>query len=247
MAASLSAPIRRGSVLVCATGAVLCAVVAGLQPPFSAAAPERLDLLYFENPGSFASQGSAHWIADSAWNGEPSAPLPPTLQQAAGFRALPLALPGLERPSSFEAPAGAPRLPLPSGEIQATSTQAPDSGEAQITIRLVGSVNTDEMALYIPAGTALRSLDIRGQHLVAPTGWSAGTTLLCVTRDCRDETVTLQLAANRRETSTLQFVEHDYGLHSFGDSLRAARGPWAMPSQNGDEVLLAGQLTLSAH
>jgi hypothetical protein len=244
MATAVPAPLRRGSALVAGAGALLCAVVAGLQPTYSAAAPERLDLLYFENQGSFASQGNAHWIADSAWNGQPSTSLPRALQQAAGFQSQPLALPGLTRTAGFVALAGAPQLPLPRGELQNENPRASANGESQVTIRLLGSANTDEMALYIPPGLALHALDIRGQHLVAPAGWSAGTALLCVTRDCRDETVTLHLAANRRDSSSLQFVEHDEGLPSFGNFLRAARGPWAMPSQNGDEVLLAGQLEL---
>lgn len=243
MAASLSNATRRGSALLCAVGALLCAVVAGLQPTYSATAPERLDLLYYENQSSFAGQGRAHWIADSSWNAEPAAPLPPSLRHAAEFHAQPLALPGLARAASFVAPAGAPRLPLPRAQIQTESPDAPSSGESQITLRLLGSANTDEMALYIPAGAALRGVDIRGQHLVAPAGWSADTALLCVSRDCRDESVTLHLAASRG-VSSLQFVEHDHGLPSFGDWLRAARGPRAMPSQDGDEVLLAGQLTL---
>jgi len=245
MAATVSAPIRRGSALVCAAGALLCAVVAGLQPTYSAVAPERLDLLYFENQDSFASPDGAHWIADSSWNAAPAAPLPRALQRAAEFHTQPLALPGLARSASFVAPAGSPRLPLPRGQMQTGSLGAAASGQSQITLRLLGSARTDEMALYIPAGAALRSLDIRGQHLIAPPGWSGETALLCVSRDCRDETVTLQLAA-QRDASSLQFVEHDYGLPSFGDALRAARGPEAVPSQDGDEVLLAGQLKIDA-
>ena len=238
MATLLSGSIRRGSALVCATGALLCAVIAALQAPYSLSAPERLDLLYVED------QRSAHWIADSAWAGEPAAALPAGLQQVAQFHAQPLALPGLVRSTSFVAPAGTPRLALPHGEVETDTTATAGSGQSEITIRLQGSASTDEMVLYIPAGTALRSLDIRGQHLLAPPGWSAGTTLLCASRDCRDETVTLHLAANRDEASSLQFVEHDYGLPAFGDFLRAARGPRAMPSQDGDEVLLAGELAL---
>jgi hypothetical protein len=239
LASLLPGPTRRGPALLCATGALLCALLAALQPPYSTSAPERLDLLYFEN------QSGAHWIADSAWNAEPAGPLPRSLQHAAQFHAQPLALPGLTRALSFVAPAGAaPRLPLPRGQVQGVTTPTPGSGPSQITIRLQGSDNTDEMALYIPAGAALRGLDIRGQHLMAPVGWSADTTLLCVTRDCRDETVTLYLAASRSDANSLQFVEHDYGLPSFAGFLRTARGPWAMPSQDGDEVLLAGQLAL---
>ncbi|HEY7928979.1 MAG TPA: M20/M25/M40 family metallo-hydrolase [Steroidobacteraceae bacterium] len=240
MATQLDGPIWRASALVCATAAVLCAVIAALQPSYSASAPERLDLLYLED------EHSAHWIADSAWDGEPPAALPPSLQHAAQFHAQPLALPGLERAAGFVAPAGAPRLSLPQGSIQNDSPPSAGSGQSDLTIRLQGSAKTDEMVLYIPAGTALRGLDIRGQHLLAPAGWSADTTLACVTPDCRDETVTLHLAASGSEAGSLQFVEHDYGLPSFGDFLRAARGPWAMPSQNGDEVLLAGELALPA-
>ncbi|HLK70976.1 MAG TPA: M20/M25/M40 family metallo-hydrolase [Steroidobacteraceae bacterium] len=230
-APSQSPRALRASAGICAAGALLFAVVAGLQPPYSAAAPERLNLLYFED-----DQG-ARWIADTAWQTNGAAPLPPSLARAAPFHRQALTLPGLSRAEGYVAPAGPPRLPLPRAQI---GLQASSSGPRQVTVHLLGSDQTDEMALYLPAGAAVQSLEIRGQRLAAPADWSGTTALLCMSRDCRDETVTLRLAGARGVT--VQFVEHRYGLPAFGDALRAARAGRAMPSQAGDEVLLAGKV-----
>jgi hypothetical protein len=102
---------------------------------------------------------------------------------------------------------------------------------------LHGSADTDAMILYIPKNAELQSIDLRGQHLVTPTMHSVGATrLLCVSRDCRDETVTLTLAG---DPSGLAFMEDRYGLPTFGDTLKAVRPDTAMPSQSGDQVMLA--------
>ena len=233
LASWVTAPVRRVSATVCAAALLGLGIVAGLQPPYSAAAPERLNLIYFEN-----ARG-AHWIADTAWNGQYASRLPPALRQAGGFEQQALALPGLLPGAAFVASAGAPRLPLPRAQMTLTPQKG---GVQEALIHLAGSPATDEMELFIPPQAALRAIDIGDQHLLAPAGWSGSTQLLCVSRDCRDETVRLQLASTAGEQLSLPFVEYDHGLPAFGNGLLHARGPWAVPSQDGDEVMLAGQL-----
>jgi hypothetical protein len=97
------------------------------------------------------------------------------------------------------------------------------------------------MILYIPKAAKLRGIDLRGQHLVMPPHWSGATRLLCVSRDCRDETVMLTLAGG---ASGLAFAEDRYGLPAFGDKLKAARPNTAMPSQSGDQVMLTNTVKL---
>jgi hypothetical protein len=112
-----------------------------------------------------------------------------------------------------------------------------------VALRLVGSADTSGMILYIPKEAQLQSIDLRGQHLVTPTMHAVGATrILCVSRDCRDETVKLTLAG---DASGLVFAEDRYGLPPFGDALKAARPNTAMASQSGDQVMLVN--TVQVH
>lgn len=238
LATGIPARTRTLSLCCCAVGALLCAVTAGLLPTYSAAAPERLNLLYVE------SGAQASWVADTTWEAPARtlAPLPLGLRRAAHFRPEPIALPGLVLESGYVAPAGPAVLPLPTAELQLRSSA---EGVRTASLALRGSTETAEMALYIPSGAGLLSLDIGGQHLAAPAGWTGSTALLCLGADCRDERVVLRLAAQVPEQpAELRFVEHRWGLPARGAALQLSRGPAAMASQNGDETLLLGSLPL---
>jgi hypothetical protein len=97
------------------------------------------------------------------------------------------------------------------------------------------------MILQIPAAARWRRIDVGAEHLIAPRGWSADTRLECLGSDCRDRTVTLVLAG---DASGLRVVEERAGLPPFGAFLQAARPETAMPSQNGDQVMLVNSVAL---
>jgi hypothetical protein len=221
------------SVLASGALALIWALLAGVLPTYSRAAPQRLDLVYLQDPAA------AMWLAEPSWEGHSTGPVPAALLQAGNFRRiqpLPMLLGGAA--VSASAP-GAPRLPLPTATLLRDES---GHGLRRLTVRLHGSPLTDEMLLYIPPTADLRDIDLRGQHLQVPDGWSGATRLVCYGRDCRDETVTLVLAG---DAPALQFAERRYALPPFGAALQAARPDTAVASQGGDETVLVNAIGLT--
>ena len=100
------------------------------------------------------------------------------------------------------------------------------------------------MVLLVPGSLRLRTIELGGQQLTAPPGWDQDTYLACLSRDCRDQRVSLSWTGSAPH---LEFAEQRYGLPSFGAFLEHARPRSAVPSQAGDEVMLISQLPLGAH
>jgi hypothetical protein len=231
----MSAQGRNASAVVSGAAAVAAALVAGLLPPYSAASPQRLDLLYLESPDS---GNAASWLAEPVWEGHGTGPLPTGLRQAGRFQRIQALAALLGGGTADSAAAGAARLPLPRAAVRA---DAVNHGVRDLTVQLHGSPDSDAMMLFIPASAALQTIELRGQHLTVPRGWHGATRLLCLSPDCRDATVTLELAG---PLPALQFAEQRYGLPPFGAALRVARPASAMTSQGGDQVILVNALRL---
>jgi hypothetical protein len=149
---------------------------------------------------------------------------------------------------AYIADAGSARLATPTAQLLPPSRSMGIAPVAPSDIRnavvaLHGSEQSDAMALFIPGSLRLRSLELGGQFLAAPPGWHEGTYLVCLSRDCRDERVSLSWTGS---ASSLEFAERRYGLPAFGAPLEQARPQSAMPSQAGDEVILTAELPLTA-
>jgi hypothetical protein len=209
------------------------AVAAGLQPPYKPASPQRVDLVYFQN-----AHGDARWVADTSWKGLGAEPIPAALTKAGNLKLTKDAFPGLFPHTAYAAPAGNPRYPLPTATIVSDSEKG---ASRVVTLNLKGSNDTDEMRLRIPQAAKLEAVDFRGQHVVPPAGWSGDTQFGCVSRDCRDETITLTLAG---DASGLTFAEGRYAFPPFGAFLKAASPATAMASQSGDQIILANAVKL---
>jgi hypothetical protein len=224
------------STAVCALVWLCCSVSQGFEDPYSKASPQRINLIYFEYDG-----GPARWIAETSWKAKSTEPIPAGLQKAGPFALDANAYAGLQPGDGYVATAGAPRYPLPSATIASNK----ESNRLRlVTLNLRGSADTDTMLLRIPKDAGLTSLDVRGQHLAPPEGWSGDTTLICSSRDCRD--LSLSLILRGQGPLKLAFAERRYGLPAFGASLAAARPDTAMPSQSGDGVILANTVTMPA-
>ncbi|MGD0867852.1 MAG: hypothetical protein ABSA49_20130, partial [Rhizomicrobium sp.] len=63
----------------------------------------------------------------------------------------------------------------------------------------------------------------------------------CVSRDCRDETITLTFSG---DPAGLEIAEGRYAFPSFGAFLQAARPATAMASQSGDQIVLANAVKM---
>jgi hypothetical protein len=137
--------------------ALVFSVAAGLQPAFSAAAPQRLNIRYIE------TGGKGWWVTDAV------AHLPDSLRAAAGFSARP------ERKVDYGyvAPAGAAHLPAP----RVTVTR--DGDHVTLDIHSEG----DRFLLDIPQAAAMTALAVNGAAVTPPTGQPV--TIVCTCRDAR--------------------------------------------------------------
>ena len=209
-----------------------CAVAMGMQPAYSAASPQRVNILYFQN-----GNAAPRWIAASAWKAKGTETLPASMMKAGNFRYDENAYGGLNLGSAYVAPAvDTPILPLPTASIVNDEKKG---ASRVVTLALHGSEETSAMMLRIPESAKLIAADLRGQHLT-PNGYKGDTALNCVSRDCRDLQITLTLG----NTGPLEFAfgEQDYGLPAFGDAIKAMRPDTAFPSQSGDGVILANEV-----
>ena len=154
--------------------ALVLAVVAGLQPAYSSAAPERLNLGYIER------DGKAWWLAD------PVPHLPAPLRAAADFSASPKRFLQM----AYIAPAGASRQPAP----QASVTR---SGDA---VSLDLKSNGDGVSLIVPAKVRLRAVTLGGITTAVPEG---PISITCGTPDCANKHITLELGSSEAFDVTL--------------------------------------------
>lgn len=212
-------------------GALIATFIAGLQPAFSDSKAQRLSIRYVQD----ATTGRAVWAVDA------DAPLPPSLRAAADFSKAPRRyLPG-PFPDVFTAPAGPPKFASPTAEVL---SDRPSSDGRNVTIALHGSAKASAMFVMVPGAAKLKGVDIRGQRLTPPSNFDSDALLVCASRDCADEQISLDLGA--LSPVTLQFGEQRYGLPAFAAKLVAARPANATPSQSGDIVILANAVKIPA-
>ena len=211
--------------------AIAGAVVAGFRPAYSAQSPQRIDLIYFEN-----EKGDTRWIAGTSWKGIGTEPIPPALTNAGHLKLTQDAYPGLDFGSAYTGPAGAPRYPLP---VASLSNGKTIGAHHVTTLAVQGSSDTDGLMLYIPKSAKLVAVDLRGQHIAAPLGWSSDTRVLCLSRDCRELSISLTYSGN---LEGVEIAEERYAFPPFGEFLKTARPADAMASQSGDQIVLANAL-----
>jgi hypothetical protein len=166
--AKVPARARNLSAAVCLVASIGLAIAAGLQPAYSADAPQRLNLRYVE------MDGKASWLAD------PVARLPESLRALANFSATPERI--LEM--GYVAPAGPAQYPPP----QAAVAREGD------TVTLDLKTQSDAVMLVVPAEAMLRSVTING---VSAAAGGRRTNIVCSTPDCAGVRVLLQLGLSR--------------------------------------------------
>ncbi|HKD22775.1 MAG TPA: M20/M25/M40 family metallo-hydrolase [Rhizomicrobium sp.] len=221
----MSSAVWGASTAFSALAAIVLAVVAGFMPAYSKESPQRVNIIYLQN-----GTAPARWIADTSWKGVGTEPIPQSLMKAGPFTRDPNAWQGLLPGGGYSAPAGAPRFPLPGVKI------ARDPKDPQrVTLKLDGSADASAMVIGIPKDAGLKSLDLRGEHLDMTADMGA-MRILCLSPDCRDLEAKMRLSNPDAEITV---AELRYGLPEFGAHLKAARPDVAMPSQSGDEVVLA--------
>jgi len=220
--------IRTSALL--AVAALVFAFIAGLQPAFSTSSPQRLNVDFIDDHVS----GKALWAVDTG------APLPAAFRAAMPFSAAPEKASPLMYQPAYVAAAGPTRFAEPDAAI----ATAPQGSGRKVTLTFDGSDRSNEIILVVPNGAGLNRVELEGRSFVPAPGASnpVGTIIGCVTRDCRNKSVTLQFDSKRPVDVLLG--EIDYGLPADGARLESVRPNTTVASQSGDTTIVFGKLTL---
>jgi hypothetical protein len=219
---------RRLFVLLCFVIAVVAAAAAGLIPSYSEVAPQRLNLNYVEDH----VRNRAIWAADAG------APLPDALRSAASFSATPEQAFPVAFQKAYVAPAGKFEFDPPAATVNATSKN-------RITLTLHGSERAQQMFLVIPKEAGLKAVGIGSWNIpIKRTDFNSGSTVVgCLTEDCRNIAVTLDIAPEK--PVDVLFGERRFGLPGDGKKLLDARPDTAVPSQLGDGTVLVSKVRVA--
>jgi hypothetical protein len=212
--------------------AVAGAVIQGLEPSYSAMAPQRLNVTYVED----AVKGRAYWALDAL------APPPAPMRAVANFSNVPWRL-APRTPLVYVAPAGQRQFMAPTASVHESMS---GDGTRRVALALHGSVATDQMFLVIPKAAGVTAIDIKDWHIAAAPEWARqdSVILACMSSDCAAATLALTLKS--MGAVTLGLYEQRFGLPAFARHLVAARPITAVQSQNGDGVTLIGTAVVPA-
>lgn len=201
------------------------AVVAGMQPSFSEMAPQRLNVTYFEDGKR------------SLWALDALAPVPPSMRAVAGFADKPERISPFAWSSSYLAPAPNLKLPLP-------VANAVKVGEGRIQLDLKGSAKANQMAVIFENPSVLKSIGIGDWHFDAVPQWRKLEHIVfaCMSRDCATAKLDLRLQEHAHLNALVG--ENRFGLPPESAALVSARPRTAVPSQNGDGILLINRLSV---
>jgi hypothetical protein len=215
---------------VFAGAAVIVAIAAGLQLPYSTIAPQRLNINFVDD----------HVTNKSLWTVDTPAPLPKALRAAMPFSDKPERATPVTFQPSYVAPAGATRFAAPTATVASTANGA----GRRVTLTLQGSDAANRMFVVVPKDAGLSVIAIEGKTFVpaADSLNPVGTIFGCLTNDCRSKSVTLSFASRR--PVEIWIGEQRYGLPPDGTTLRKARPQTAIPSQTGDTTIIFGKVKL---
>jgi hypothetical protein len=218
------------STVFAALVAVIAAGVQGLQPAFSAIAPQRLNITYLED----------HAAKRAVWAADATAPLPQGLREAAHFSQTPEKLSAFAFGESYVAPAGAVHMTPP--RIEAMVLPVRD-GLRRINLSLSGSANTARMFIVVPKTAQLKGATILHRIVAPSAAWSVQDTVIgCMTEDCRAADISLLVGS--REPIALTVAGQIGGLPPDGTKLLVARPKAAVPSQSGDVTVVTTRVTI---
>jgi hypothetical protein len=216
-----------GCIAVSLAAALVAAIIAGFQPAYSRTMAQRLSIRYVED-GTTKKQ---------KWSIDATAPVPPSLRKAADFSAEPHPVFPGPFPATYNAPvAGSPQFTAPASRL--ASDMAGPNGR-RLTVMLHGP-DADVMVLRIPKEAHVKHIDLRSEHLDVPAGFDDDIMLLCESRDCAEEEVTLDVAS--RAKFSLFLAQQRFGLPPFAAKIAAARPKNAIASQSGDVTILASAI-----
>src|SRR4029077_342390 len=131
--------------------------------------------------------------------------------------------------TAYVAAAGPTRFAAPDPVIVTT----PQGSGRKVTLTFDGSERSNEMIVVVPNGAGLSRVEIEGRSFVPASDASnpVGTFIGCLTRDCRNRSVTLQFDSKR--SVDVWIGEIDYSLPADGARLESVRPNTTIASQSG--------------
>jgi hypothetical protein len=225
--------LRLSGVLV--AGAVGLAAYAGMQSPFSATRPQRLNIAFIDDHIG----GKATWAADTR------STLPAGLRHAAAFSAQPVQFPLIMPSAAYAAPAGPLRFQPP----RVTAEDVPEGAGWNVSLSWPQESRAQESApqgsyqditLDVPAGAGLKSITVNGQSFAAAADGSA--VIRCGVAACAAKPVILTFVEKRPVDITV--VARRFGLPPDGEAIARHRGDTAVPLHAGDVTLVVSALSL---
>jgi hypothetical protein len=210
--------------------ALFCAWMAGLEPAYSPLAPQRLDINFLDD----------HVGNKSLWAINTQAPLPEAFRRVMTFSDNPTQATPISSQPAYLAPAGANRFTPPTAAFENIA----DATGRLVTLTLQGSERTNEMLLAVPKNSGLDRIEFEGKRFVPSPDANnpLGTIFGCVTRDCRNKSVTLHFADTH--PVDLWLAEIDFAIPPDGEQLENARPPTTVASQSGDTTIVLGKVKL---
>ena len=221
--------VRRWLLIATAVAVLLATGIAMLVPPYSASAPQQVNLIHLDDRDG----GTAYWTAAS-WQGAVSEPLRGRFD----------ADPDVVFPWFGES--------VPVASAQPTTAPAPDlqviseklvSGERIVEAQLHSPRGADWVNLHVPV-EALASIVVADYTFtVRPDGaWNGYYTLQCHGRACDGLVVQFHL---KEETSVeVLVVDCTSGLPPGGEALIQARPITAAPAHQGDQTIIMKRVDL---
>jgi hypothetical protein len=212
-----------------AIAAVVCAIVAGLQPAYSTIAPQRLDVDFVDDH-----------IADKAtWQIATDDKLPQSFRRMLQFSDdAKLNTPVAFTPS-YKGPAGPLRFNVPSASIVLEQ-----KGAGRVAHVTLDEPDSDRLFIVVPPDAGLTGIQVGDWTFAVPPrpATSVGTIIRCATRDCSHQVFQLTFAS--RKPVTLKVGAERYTIPSDGLKLVVARPLNTVPSQDGDSTIIFGKVEL---
>jgi hypothetical protein len=212
-----------------AIAAIVCAIVAGLQPAYSTITPQRLDIDFVDD----------HITDKATWQIATSDRLPQSFRRVLQFSNDAQLNTPIAFTPSYAAPAGPLRFNVPSASIVLEQ-----KGAGRVAHVALDEPDSDRLFILVPPDAGLTGIQIGDWQVQTPAkaATSFGTLIGCVTRDCSHQVFQLTFAS--RKPVTLKVGAERYAIPSDGLKLVVARPLNTVPSQDGDSTIIFGKVEL---